>query len=796
MADAHVDLEFVDDLALDYVDGAEAGLPADLRAAWDAMIAMFPGLTLSPLFSTIDLDVLADMVDIARMGGEEPPNPFTSFSIVSDEGNAEAVRDAVLALPFVVSASVRPVSVNANVIGWGTNTEMFQTFQVLRAPAGVDAIHGWQIEGGTGLNIAFADIEDSWDLNHEDLLSATIQRASTFGSDPDLTHGTAVLGIVLAGDNGVGIVGVAPDARGFLVTTTRANNVDSPAAAIAAAAAAVRPGGVVLIEQALSFFAGSNNPDILWEFDPPTQKAIRLATFFGITVVEPAGNGGVNLDAFPFLARVQPGNAAFVDSRAIVVGAGIPRGVVANPTWGRTFSTFGVRVDCFAAGAGVRAPSKAPSSYQSFAGTSSASAIIAGVCCAIQGMTMAATTQVLLPTDIRRLLRDPTLGTPTAPGAPGGIGPMPDLRRIARRLGVIRALPVTLLSQGADAMTLVHLDDEDTLVRREWRSATLWGDRIPLNGADATFQLSPQQPAALASVEVVLPRTVVDVVALGPDGEVHHVFWDSLAQVGRLAPVRAPQDTLAQGRDVAAVRSLVDTLVIVGVDPAGRLVSMQGDATLHLATGLSTPVVIDPIASFRRCAGPALVAHGDSTMDVIAIDDGGNMRASRGTTIATIGTGWAPPVGVPPTVVLDPAIRPALVATAFGLVAIAADTNGILHFAELSVVPPVLQPFAPIDSAVILAGRGPVALVATSTVLAAIAVDSELRLRAAFRSLAPGSLWSTLDPIDANVAVHRLGGVSAAIVDDTPAVAAVLSDGRPCWSRFFARTGWLPLLAA
>ena len=287
-----------------------------------------------------------------------------------------------------------------------------------------------------------------------------------------------------------------------------------------------------------------------------------------------------------------------------------------------------------------------------------------------------------------------------------------------------------------------------------------------------------------------------DSVALGPDGEVHHVFWDSLAQIGRLEPLRSPRETLALGRDVAAVRSLVDTLVVVGIDPASRLVSMQGDATLHLATGLSTPVVIDPIATFRRCAGPALVAHGDSTMDVIAIDDGGNMRAARGTSIATIGTGWAPPVGVPSTVVLDPAIRPALVATAFGLVAIAADTNAILHFAELSVVPPVLQPFAPIDAAVTLAGRGPVALVATSTVLAAIAVDSELRLRAAFRSLAPGSLWSTLDPIDADVAVHRFGGVSATVVDDTPAVAAVLSSGSPCWSRFFAGTGWLPLREA
>jgi len=797
MADAHVDLELVEDLALDYVEGAEAGLPPDLRALWDAAVAVFPDLTLSPLFSTIDLDVLADIVDIVRIGGDEPPNPFTSFSVACDEASADAVRDALAALPFVVFAEIRSTSVNANVIGWGTNTEMPSTFQVLRAPGGIDAIHGWQIEGGTGVGVRVADIEQSWDLSHEDLLTASIQRASTFGTDNDPTHGNGAVGIVVSGDNGVGIVGIAPDAQALLVTTQRAGGIDNAAAAVAAAAAAVGHGGVVLIEQALPFFAPpAGGPDIPWEFDRQTQKAIRLATFFGITVVEPAGNGGVDLDAFAFFAHVQPTNPAFVDSRAIVVGAGGPSGEVASPTWQRTFSTFGSRVDCFAAGAGVRAPSSAPSSYQNFGGTSGASAIIAGVCCAIQGMTIAATTQLLAPTDIRRLLRDSTLGTPTGTGLPGGIGSMPDLRRIARRLNVVRALPVTLLSQGADAMTLVHLDDEDTMVRREWRSATLWGDRIALDGADATFLLAPQQPAALASPEVdIVSSTIVDVVALGRDGEVHHVSWEPVGQLSKLSNIRAPNDTLAAGHDVAAARPLVDTLVVVGVDPAGRLVSMQGDAVLHLATGLSNPVVIDPVASFRRCAGPALVSHGDSTMDVVAIDDGGNMRAARGTSIATIGTGWAPPVTVTPNVVLDPAVRPALVATPFGLVAIAADTNGILHFAELSLVPPLLQPFAPIDASLTLAGRGPVALAATSTQLAAIAVGADLRLHAAFRSPAAGSPWSTLDPIDVDVPVHRLGGVSATVVDDTFAVAALLADGRVCWSRFLPGSGWLPLRA-
>src|SRR5262249_46259857 len=156
--------------------------------------------------------------------------------------------------------------------------------------------------------------------------------------------------------------------------------------------------------------------------------AIRRATLRGITVIEPAGNGGINLDAFPFLAHTRPGSPTFVDSGAIVVGAGEIN--VATNTWSRTFSSFGSRVDCFAAGSNIRAPSSAAiDSYQLFGGTSGASAIIAGVVASLQAMTRAATGAVLAPADVRRLLRSAQLGT--LPDNPFGarIGAMPDLRR-------------------------------------------------------------------------------------------------------------------------------------------------------------------------------------------------------------------------------------------------------------------------------------------------------------------------------------------------------------------------------
>ncbi len=110
----------------------------------------------------------------------------------------------------------------------------------------------------------------------------------------------------------------------------------------------------------------------------------------------------------------------------------------------------------------------AVNAYQQFSGTSGASAIVAGVVCAIQGMSEAASGDWLLPQDVRRLLRDPDLGTPTGTGLPGGIGSMPDLRKIARHMKWPRILPVAAMLFADDGAIIVQVDDNDLLSRRSW----------------------------------------------------------------------------------------------------------------------------------------------------------------------------------------------------------------------------------------------------------------------------------------------------------------------------------------
>src|SRR5205085_6614429 len=140
-----------------------------------------------------------------RVGGDEPPHPFVWFTIAGDEEVADALLAAVQALPMVVLARLRtPVFVAAN-ISYGTNPDTARTLQIQPAPNGVDAIYAWQVAGGAGDGVRVVDIEGGWRLDHEELVAANIRQLSVFGAQ-QVDHGTAVAGIVVGGDNGVGTI--------------------------------------------------------------------------------------------------------------------------------------------------------------------------------------------------------------------------------------------------------------------------------------------------------------------------------------------------------------------------------------------------------------------------------------------------------------------------------------------------------------------------------------------------------------------------------------------------------------
>ncbi len=791
---ALIDIQLIEGLGLPYTAGAEAALEHAaldpmFAAAWDQLLLAFPGVTLQPLFDALPIEELADLVDAVRLEGEEPPNPFVWFTVPCDDAIADTLLAALQTLPFVIYAGIRaPVTYP---ISYGTNPDSIRTLQIQPSPNGVDAVYAWDVAGGTGVGTRIADIEGGWRLDHEELISAQIRRVSMFGSI-EVDHGTAVAGILVGADNGVGTIGIVPDAALDLITTDRGNGIHNVAAAITVAARHLQRGDIILLEIGRAFTPDPRG-DILVEFDPAVQVAIRLAVDRGITVIEPAGNGNINLDAFPFLAHTRPESPTF--SGAIVVGAAVLTNFETS-AWSRTFCSFGSRVDCFAAGANVRAPaSSATNAYQvdpQFSGTSSASAIVAGVAASLQSMTRAATGDTLAPADVRRLLRSASLGL--LPDDPLGarIGPMPDLRKIIRAQGLARILPISAAPIVGDALFITYLDADNRMVRRHWTFFTGWGAPLSADSPNELFELNAAQPAVLAAEETdPVARLRYDAFFSGPLG-IHHMWWDSNGQAGDVSRSIAGVQAAAQGRALAVAAVLPNRIAIAAISPQARIVVMSGDPQVLLA-GLTAPTVIDAVGNYRRIAGPTMVSRGGGSADIVAIEDGGSLNWYTGNVLATIGTGWSGPFQEPSGVQFEPGARPALLVVASKLLAAAVGSDGWLRVVEIDPAATTVSPATVVDVQATIATDGPVALATAGGSLVVLAVDTERLLRAATRPAAGGE-WTPLLPILSSVSISPLGGVAAVSIDLGVMAIAVGVDGSIQSSLSTNGLLWSPLL--
>lgn len=227
-------------------------------------------------------------------------------------------------------------------------------------------------------------------------------------------------------DNAKGGVGIVPNAKAKVIGITRADgSYQTIAEAIGTAVANMQGGEVFLLEMQAGF-----RPV---EIDDSTYQAIRLATALGATVIEPAGNGGANLDMYLSSNKrmiFNKNSPDFRDSGAIIVGAATS----AAPHSRLSFSNYGARIDVYSFGENVftsdtNDAGTANNLYiNDFSGTSAASPIIAGAAMAIQGLNKALKGQTLTP----KVLRDTIKigGTPSRSPASDKIGVQPDLKAI------------------------------------------------------------------------------------------------------------------------------------------------------------------------------------------------------------------------------------------------------------------------------------------------------------------------------------------------------------------------------
>ena len=317
------------------------------------------------------------------------------------------------------------------------------------APTGIDARWAWTQNGGEGQGVGVVDLEQGWRLAHEDLAG----KAPTliFNSNRDGVgtyvgdHGTAVMGEIGADDNTRGVVGIAPSLGSLRATshfdgTTALHVADAAIAALPSMAA----GDILLLEVQRGAALLPTETDVA-DFD-----AVRLATARGIIVVEAAGNGSMDLDAWTDGAgrfRLRRGHADFRDSGAVMVGAARSALTGGTSHARATFSNFGTRIDCYGWGENVASCGYGDLTPMGgldtrytgiFGGTSSASPIVVGAAALTQSLYRTATGSRLSPGQMRAILSNPANGTPQAAAPAGAIGSMPNLRQIGQNvLGLV-----------------------------------------------------------------------------------------------------------------------------------------------------------------------------------------------------------------------------------------------------------------------------------------------------------------------------------------------------------------------
>ena len=275
------------------------------------------------------------------------------------------------------------------------------------APIGADVYHAWSCEGGTGKNVRIVDVETGWNRKHEEFKTPFLD----IGPKIDTEHGTMVWGVLNAKNDGVGITGIVYDAEIGLCSLGRFNNWQNWRETLSRRLNRLydllEPMDIVLLEVQVG--DGPYNSKTPVEFWDRIYASIKALTDKGVIVIEAAGNGGLNLDAPLFEGKLTRGKR---DSGAIMVAsssAPVDGSRYENHFVRHTSSNYGTRIDVFNYGERVvttgygelyLSDDENSDYHNDFGGTSSASAITAGIAGSIIGIAKAQN-KVITPHQLR-----------------------------------------------------------------------------------------------------------------------------------------------------------------------------------------------------------------------------------------------------------------------------------------------------------------------------------------------------------------------------------------------------------
>jgi hypothetical protein len=287
-----------------------------LRKVEHALSAHAPFL-FEPLFGRSEESIDATRLHAEARSARSQPDLNSYFEIVLDVAASDELLESLLKIDIVETVYRAPLPA-PHPVDIPPTTPDGEPDQVHLdpAPEGIDVRAAWTRPGGRGEGVLLVDIEFNWRDTHEDLEAAMVQFLCYTPDSPEIEHGTAVIGELVAGDNGCGVTGIANQAEIGMVTHWPAGMTYSVARSIGCAAGLMGPGDVLLIEAQTVGPLGNFVPP---EWDQAEFDAISIATAAGIIVVEPTGNGGENLDDPAFGGAF---DRAVRDSGALLVGAG------------------------------------------------------------------------------------------------------------------------------------------------------------------------------------------------------------------------------------------------------------------------------------------------------------------------------------------------------------------------------------------------------------------------------------------------------------------------------------------
>ncbi|SDY89801.1 Subtilase family protein [Lysobacter sp. yr284] len=440
-----IEVKFVHDSRISQRDGRLTSARFGRLDALDGLLGgAGPVASLEPLFRA----------DAVALAGRAPRLPATAHATPPDLSQWFRVRvkpgqDAARVIDELNAMSIVEIAYPAPLPPPPPATPAYHTFQLYQRPAslsGIDSEYARTVPGGDGTGVRVLDIEYSWNTQHEDLSKLRLPGAFVANGtlvDPfnDNHHGTAVMGQLIADENGFGVTGLVPRASAHYTNANSAERGYDLANAVLVAANALSAGDVMLIEQQIGGPSGCAEY-VPSEWTPSVYDAIVAATNKGIHVVQAGGNGNMNLDNAACFGSPFPSGKG--DSGSIIVGAGGAYSTLwctdNTPARSRQwFSTYGARVDVQAwgwcvttTGVGNLYNGGANATYtKTFNGTSSASPIVAAAVVALSGIAKQRGITVT-PRQMRNLLK--STGTPQAGGG-GNIGPLPNLRAAIAQLG-------------------------------------------------------------------------------------------------------------------------------------------------------------------------------------------------------------------------------------------------------------------------------------------------------------------------------------------------------------------------